>query len=205
MYVPSDFSPSEQTEILDFLKDNPFGTLISNSHNLEPIATHLPLLLKSESEEMLFEGHIARNNKHADLLRSGRTALTIFQGPHAYISSSVYGHQNVPTWNYQSVHVYGTISLMKDEELIKHLHEMVDHHESGREHRLDYSSLPEEMLNAYRKEILGFRITPYRVEAAFKLSQNRNKADFENIITDLDTDKKNRSIIEAMNRSRKKD
>lgn len=205
MYVPSDFSPSEQTEILNFLKDNPFGTLISNSDNVEPIATHLPLLLKSESEEMLFEGHIARNNKHADLLRSGRTALTIFQGPHAYISSSVYGHQNVPTWNYQSVHVYGTISLMKDEELIKHLHEMVDHHESGREHRLDYASLPEEMLNAYRKEILGFRITPYRVEAAFKLSQNRNKTDFENIITDLDTDKKNRSIIEAMNRSRKKD
>jgi transcriptional regulator len=204
MYVPSEFAPQDHTEIIEFLKENPFGTLVSNSENLEPVATHLPLLMKTEQEELIFEGHIAKNNKHSELLRDGRTALCIFQGPHAYISSSVYTHENVPTWNYQSVHVYGTISLMKDSELIAHLKEMVDHHESGREQRLDYSKLPEKMLSAYYKEITGFRITQYRMEAAFKLSQNRNQTDFNNILNDLSKDKKNRSITEAMNRSGKK-
>ena len=202
MYVPKEFSPEDRSEIYDFLKNNPFGTLISNSENLEPVATHLPFLTRTTSDDIVLEGHLARNNKHAELLRDGKTALIIFHGPHAYISSSVYGHQNVPTWNYQAVHVYGVISLMNEAELIRHLEEMVEHHESGREHQLDYASLPEELLTAYRKDILGFRITSYRIEAAFKLSQNRNESDFKRIIDDLSKDKKNRSIIEAMNRSR---
>jgi transcriptional regulator len=204
MYVPNEFNPSDPTEIHDFLKGNPFGILINNSDNQEPLATHLPFLVKPQQDEIVLEGHIARNNKHSELIRDGRSALVIFQGPHAYISSSVYTHQNVPTWNYQSVHVYGTLSKMTDADLSNHLQEMVHHHEAEREQSLDYSGLPSSMIEAYQKEILGFRITSYRIEAAFKLSQNRNETDFHRIIEDLDQDKKNRSIVEAMNRSRKK-
>ena len=93
---------------------------------------------------------------------------------------------------------------MNEDELTQHLEEMVNQHESDREHQLDYGNMPEELLTSYRKEILGFRINSYRTEAAFKLSQNRNDSDFKSITEDLSKDKKNRSIVEAMNRSRNK-
>jgi transcriptional regulator len=43
--------------------------------------------------------------------------LVIFNGPHTYISSSWYDHENVPTWNYIAVHVYGTVKLIEGESL----------------------------------------------------------------------------------------
>ncbi|MFN5879135.1 MAG: FMN-binding negative transcriptional regulator [Flavobacteriales bacterium] len=205
MYVPNEFKPNDASEVHEFLKANPFGILINNSDNQESVATHMPFLIKSNQDELILEGHIARANKHSELIRDARSTLVVFQGPHAYISSSVYSHENVPTWNYQAVHVYGTTSKMSDGELSKHLEEMVHHHESGREHRLDYSKLSEDMIAANQKEILGFKITAYRIEAAFKLSQNRNETDLGNIIEDLNSDEKNRPIVEAMDRSRKKD
>ncbi|SEF39789.1 Putative FMN-binding domain-containing protein [Algoriphagus boritolerans DSM 17298 = JCM 18970] len=42
--------------------------------------------------------------------------LVNFQGPYAYISSSWYNHENVPTWNYLAVHVYGKIRIIEGEE-----------------------------------------------------------------------------------------
>jgi transcriptional regulator len=54
------------------------------------------------------------------------------------------------------------------------------------------------MIEAYKKEILGFRITSTRIEAAYKLSQNRNKEDHKRILADLEKDENNRSIVEAM-------
>jgi predicted FMN-binding regulatory protein PaiB len=55
----------------------------------------------------------------------------------------------------------------------------------------------------YFKEIIGFKITSYKTEAAFKLSQNRNEADFQAIIEDLKKDPSNHSLVRAMLDSRK--
>jgi transcriptional regulator len=43
----------------------------------------------------------------------GNDEVLAFSGPHSYISSSWYDHENVPTWNYIAVHVYGKIKLLK--------------------------------------------------------------------------------------------
>ena len=43
--------------------------------------------------------------------------MIIFPGPHAYVSSSWYDHENVPTWNYIAVHVYGKIKIIEGEQL----------------------------------------------------------------------------------------
>ena len=51
--------------------------------------------------------------------------LVIFQGPHSYISSSWYEHAEVPTWNYQAVHIYGKASILHKEELIDELTTML--------------------------------------------------------------------------------
>lgn len=203
MYVPADFFQNDLVEIEQFLQGNSFGTIVSTNELQLPIASHLPFLIERKGEDFILEGHIAKANQQSDLLKKGKNVLIIFQGPNAYVSSAVYDHPNVPTWNYQSVHIYGSVEPMNGEELRTHLGKMVHHHEHKREKPLDYNSLPKEMLIDYSKDILGFRIKSYKLEAAYKLSQNRNDVDYQHIIDDLSKDKKNRSIIEAMNRSKK--
>ena len=203
MYVPADFLQNDIIEIEQFLQGNSFGTIVSTNEIQLPIASHLPFLIERKGEDFILEGHIAKANQQSDLLKKGGNVLLIFQGPNAYVSSTIYDHPNVPTWNYQSVHLYGSVEPMNGEELRTHLSKMVDQHEHKREKPLDYNSLPKEMLIDYSKDILGFRIKSYKLEAAYKLSQNRNNADHQHIIDDLSKDKKNRSIIEAMNRFKK--
>lgn len=203
MYVPKEFLVSDPKEIESFLLENNFGTLVTTSDNFEPVATHIPFYISTDGDDLILEGHIARANKQSELLKNGKTVLVIFQGPNAYISSSVYSHENVPTWNYQSIHVYGIVRPLTGKEMNSHLEALVTKHEKGQEKPLDYGSLSPEMLQAYLKELVAFRITSYRIEAAYKLSQNRSEHDFQNIVNELDKDKKNRSIVEAMNRLKK--
>lgn len=199
MYAPEPFNISDEEEILRFLRAHPFGMLVQNGENT-PIATHLPFLVLTEDNEIILEAHIAIANPQSQLIRNGKTALVIFQGPHAYVSSSVYHNENVPTWNYQSIHVYGTIKPLSEDELKSHLKNIVDHFEKGRPNPIDTASLPKEMLNSYQKEILGFRIVIYKLEAAYKLSQNRNSLDHGAIMNDLSRDPQNERIVKEMSR-----
>jgi transcriptional regulator len=205
MYVPHEFSVSDLNEIAVFLQYHSFGIIVSNQGNFEPIATHLPFVIKKNGDQFILEGHLSKHNHQTDILKKGKKVMVIFQGPHAYVSSSVYTHVNVPTWNYQAVHLYGTIDLLDKKETERHLKELVETHEADRDHSFDLSTLSAEMLATYQNEIVCFRIESYRIEAAFKLSQNRNYVDYERIIDDLSKDKKNRPITEAMDRSRKSD
>jgi transcriptional regulator len=203
MYIPADFLQSDINEIEQFLHDNSFGTIVSTNELQLPIATHLPFLIERNGNDIILEGHMAKANQQSALLKKGKNVLLIFQGPNAYVSSAVYDHPNVPTWNYQAVHIHGTVEPMAEVELHTHLGKMVSLHEGKRETPLNYDTLPAEMLKSYSQEIIGFKIVSFNMEAAYKLSQNRNDADHQNIIDDLSKDKKNRSIIEAMNRSKK--
>lgn len=185
MYVPKEFKEKDQQELLGFLRLNPLGTIVSTTGTPEPMASHIPLMAKVENEEIWLEGHLALVNPQAELLKEGKTVLVIFQGPDAYISASVYGHVNVPTWNYQSVHMYGIVEQMTTPELIRHLDESVDYFESQRHQKLTFADFPEKMIEAMVTAIAGVRIRVYKTEAAYKMSQNRNDKDYENIIADL--------------------
>lgn len=201
MYIPEEFKITDPSIISEFIQKHPFGLLVQ-SGDLEPVATHLPFLIKNDGENYVLEGHLAKSNPHSTIIRSGKTAMTIFNGSHGYVSSTVYGHPNVPTWNYQAVHIYGTLEVLSETELICHLEEVVDHFESDRENKLDLKKLPQEMLNSYRQEIVGFRLNSYRVEAAFKLSQNRNDEDHQRIIDDLGKCPINQELVDAMKKHR---
>lgn len=197
MYTPKEFKVEDPKEQLDFIKSNVLGTLISTSSNLEPIASHIPFYVREEAP-LVLEGHISRANNHHELLRNGKNAMLIFQGPNGYISSSVYGHENVPTWNYQAIHVYGTISLLNDVDMENHLADLMTLHESNRDNKKEFSKLPKKLIDDYKKEILCFRLTAYRTEVSYKLSQNRNKSDHEAIIHDLEQKEEHKSLVTAM-------
>lgn len=201
MYIPKEFKVTDPKEIIDFAKNNPFGILVQ-SGDLEPFGTHLPFLFRENDDQLIAEGHVARANPQSHAIRTGKTALIVLTGAHGYISSSVYSHQNVPTWNYQAVHIYGTLEVMEDLELKMHLEQIVEKFEATRTKKLDLNQLSEDMLDAYRKEIVGFRLNAYRTEAAFKLSQNRNEIDHQRIIEDLDQCPMNKDLIAAMKKFR---
>lgn len=65
----------------------------------------------------------------------------MLQGPHSYISSSWYENEEVPTWNYQAVHIYGKASILDKEELIDELTTMLKKYEEHRENSVLWDKL----------------------------------------------------------------
>jgi transcriptional regulator len=202
MHSPPLFTIDDRSTVIDFLNNNSFGTLIQSNES-EPIASHLPFQIRENEEELLLTAHLSKRNPHAQLIRNGKTALVTFLGPHGYVSSSVYDHPNVPTWNYQSVHVYGTVSLVSDTQMKEHLNQLVEKHELNRDHPLEMEKLPSELIETYLSEIIAFNIISYRVEGIFKLSQNRHSNDFKSIIADLSKTPQNDALVKAMRDSQK--
>lgn len=188
MYIPKYFKVTNFDEIQEFVQMNSFGTLITTKKG-KPIATHLPLQLMKEEEAYYITGHMAYGNPQWRTFETCESALVTFQGPHAYISSSWYEQENVPTWNYQSVHVYGIPSILSEEELKQDLTKLLQKYEKHRENPVLWDNLSPSLLEREIKGIVGFKITVEEIQASYKLSQNRNETDYRNIIDQLKTEK----------------
>lgn len=185
MYVNPINRWEDEPEIISFIQKNAFATLI-NQGNIRPFATHLPFVLdQNKAGEPILTGHLAKANPQWKDLPDQGEVLVLFQGPHAYISSSWYNHENVPTWNYLAVHVYGEIKIIKGEELQDHLKKLVDTYEEGRPNRVSVEGMSPNYLDSQVRALVGFEIKITEVQASAKLSQNRDKVNFEQIITEL--------------------
>jgi transcriptional regulator len=173
MYIPAAFAERDLTRLHEFIERHSFGLLVSQVDAL-PFATHLPFLLdRTAGPHGALIGHMARANPQwgeAD----GQTVLTIFSGPHAYISPTWYeAEQVVPTWNYIAVHAYGRIQIIEDESvLLGIVHETVRLYESAmpRPWSFDGSGTFAERMLA---QIVGFRIEIDKIEGKWKLNQNQ--------------------------------
>jgi transcriptional regulator len=104
------------------------------------------------------------------------------------VSSSWYNHENVPTWNYIAVHVYGKLSILNEQELMGSLNRLVDKYESNSVNPVKVEKLSENTLRSI-KGIVGFKIKIENIHSAYKLSQNRNDEDHHNIVKELQNTK----------------
>jgi transcriptional regulator len=185
MYIPKFNEENDQARIVDFIHKNSFGILVS-AHNDIPFATHIPMALEmGENDTQILRGHVARANPHWQLWQQPVPALVIFSSAHAYISSSWYEQTTVSTWNYLAVHVYGTIQIVDDETLYESLRKLTNKYENAQEKPLYFEELGENEIRKMMRAIVGFEITIDRIEAKAKLSQNRNDADYKNIVQQL--------------------
>lgn len=203
MYIPKHFQNNDLPEIESFIHSNGFALLVTTANNL-PIASHIPIELKANKSGIkVLQGHLSRGNPQWKSLNEAN-GLAIFQGPHAYISSSWYNHVNVPTWNYIAVHVYGKIRIMSDEELYMSLSSLVDKYESGMEKPVTVDGMKEYAIQQM-KGIVGIEMTIEKMEGKWKLSQNRDKEDFKNIITELEklNDENAKLVAEEMKKINK--
>ena len=85
MYVPKSFEETDQDRLHEFIEKHSFATLVSHSA-AESFASHLPLLLDRDAgSHGKLIGHMARANPQWRQAE-GQEVLTIFHGPHAYVS-----------------------------------------------------------------------------------------------------------------------
>ncbi len=196
MYIPNDFQEVRTEEIMNLIKNYPLACIVANTKD-GLIATHVPLIMKTDNTLI---GHIAVNNDMRILVSDDQEVLCIFKGEDAYISANYYpskfeDHKKVPTWNYQVVHIYGNITYFTDNKsklsavgMLTKISEEKANGNSG----WKMSDAPKEYLMDQLKELIVFEINISRIQAQSKLSQNREKRDFDSVIKNLkETGKEN--------------
>ena len=101
MYVPAHFQEKELDAIHQLVRDHSFGMLMVNGDQV-PEVSHLPLHLKTSSNQDRIMGHLALANPQAAWIENDKPALAVFSGVDSYISPKWYVDENqFPTWNYQ--------------------------------------------------------------------------------------------------------
>src|SRR4030095_4291605 len=153
MYISKLYREEDRTKILEFLHQNEFATLVTYDGE-KPTASHLLMEVAQEGEKLFVNGHMSKANPLWKTFDKHPEVLIIFQGPHTYISPTWYDHVNVPTWNYQAVHLYGEPRLVTAlDELQTMLSHLVAKQEGTSTYRLE--SLPSDFVMSQMKGIVG--------------------------------------------------
>ncbi len=201
MYIPTIYKNEDPIAINEFLQKNSFGILV-NQVDGKPWATHIPLELDTnENGKQILQGHLSKENPQWKSFTADSLVLAIFSGPHSYISPSWYDHENVPTWNYTAVHVYGTIKIIEGEALLVALKKLIDKYESKSENPIRIEDLSEETMRQ-TNGIIAFEIEINEIHAVHKLSQNRDDKNHQNIISELNKTGESNSVAIAKEMSK---
>ena len=181
LYTPRHFAVEGEAEARALIRAHPFATLITSTAG-EPHVTHLPLLLDDDGT---LTGHMARANPHWQAFEAGHT-LAIFHGPHAYITPNWYVDptSEVPTWNYAAVHAHGQPELIDDPAaklaVVDGTSAVFESPAAPWTRQVEGSRLA-----ALLDAIVVFRWQPTRLEAKFKMNQNKTPADRAQVIAYL--------------------
>lgn len=181
MYLPDHFAESDPAEIGAIMEGAPLACVVAQTA-AGLVANHLPLLAAPDGTLI---GHVALANAMHRQMDAGQEVLAIFRGHDAYVSPNSYPtkaehHRHVPTWNYQVVHVHGTITFQHDVArkraavgLLTRLHERRRNGDAA----WRMADAPRDYMDDMLAAIVAFRIAPLRVLAKSKLSQNRVDVD----------------------------
>ncbi|MEZ6126804.1 MAG: FMN-binding negative transcriptional regulator [Planctomycetaceae bacterium] len=182
MYIPPSFRIDDSARLSAFMNAHSFATLITCDEGV-PFASHLPVRHFCERGICTtLVSHMARANPQWRHFSNGAEVLTIFSGPHAYISPSWYATDvAVPTWNYTTTHVYGIPVLLDDHtQIVAMLDETVRFYEQSFAQPWP-GILPDDLRSRLIDSIVAFQIRVTRIEGKFKLGQNRSADDLEGV------------------------
>ena len=186
VYLPPHFTEARPEVLAAHLERHDFALIVSHGHG-GLIASHVPVMVEYDGPQLHLLAHLARPNPQlADL--ADAEALTIFSGPHAYISPSWYeGGPAVPTWNYADVHAYGRVRLVEGRAWLRGLvRRLSERHEAANPAPWRMQDLPERYVERMLNGIVGLDIAVSRLEGKYKLSQNRPPGDRPRIIAALE-------------------
>jgi transcriptional regulator len=189
MYVPKHFAEQDAAVLREAIVRFPFATLVT-AYGGALVANHLPMLADPERSDVLL-CHVARANVLWSTVDERNEALAIFAGPDAYISPAFYPSKRehgrvVPTWNYVTVHVYGTLRVVDDVEGKRRIVTLLTNaHEGTRDEPWHVTDAPESFVEQQLGAIVGLELRVDRIVGKWKLGQNRTPADREGAETGL--------------------
>ena len=194
MYIPASFNENRLEKLHDLIVNGPLGLLVTHGSNgLE--ASPIPFLLyPDEGEHGVLRAHLAKANPHWKSLIGQAECLIVFQGPEGYVTPSWYPskaetHKVVPTWNYATVHVWGSPQVIDDVAwLRRQVDDLTSFHERPRPQPWSVSDAPADYIANQMKAIIGIEIPISRIEGKWKMSQNKDKADREGVINGMRSD-----------------
>ena len=185
MYLPTHFEETSTDELYRLIDAHPLGALILNMPSgLD--ANHIPFEIdrKSAGHGRLL-AHVARANPLWQEAKNGDAALVIFSAGDAYISPNWYPskhefHKQVPTWNYQVVHVHGKINIRDDEKFVRGVvGRLTRVHEAraGDAKPWKMADSSADYIDDMITKIVGIEIEITRLVGKRKLSQNKDERD----------------------------
>ena len=168
-YPLKPFQADDPGRLHKVISEYPLATVISQGPEF-PAVSQLPLVL--DSDRNVLQGHLDRNNPHANVLMHGGNVYALFNGPNHYMSPAIYPDSQYPGWNYVSVHVEGVVETIKDSgwltELLLRTAEQNEPADSG--YRLKPTQRGFDSLVRY---IVGFEIKIMDIRGIFKLAQDK--------------------------------
>jgi transcriptional regulator len=194
MYTPSYHREDDPATLVAFARANRFAALVTVGPDGAPRATHLPFVIQAaphgepnSAPEVRLIAHLAVANPQWQDFASGREALVIFSGPHAYISPTRYERPlSVPTWNYVAVHAYGVAVVLDDPVRKRRALDLLISQEEP-EFAAQLAGYPDAVVEGKLKGIVAFEMRVDRFEARYKLSQDRTEGERRAIIGTLAT------------------
>jgi transcriptional regulator len=188
MYVPKPNAVGSDAEVRSMIDATDIAHLVSTTAD-GLLATTLPVLLEGDS----LLGHVARANPHWRGVVAGSESMAILVGPDAYVSPAWYATKRehgrvVPTWNYTSVHVYGTLVVHDERDwklgLVRRL---TERHELRRDEPWGVDDAPAEYIDRMLDAIVGLELRISRIDAKRKVSQGRDQRDIDGAIAGLES------------------
>lgn len=181
------FAMTDMAELRRVIDENPWMTLVSATPD-GMVASHYAVLLDERRDDLTVVGHVGKPD---DLIHGlgERELLIVVQGPHGYVSPGWYPETaSVPTWNFVSVHLSGVPEILSTEENLAVLDRLVARFESAMpQPRLMWEPPnTEDYVRRLERGTVGFRLTPTRVVAKRKLSQNRPDDVVDTVIAGLE-------------------
>lgn len=196
MHTPSIFAEENIDSIADFIAANPLATLVAQTaEGIE--ACHIPLFWHHENSDSdgkrdCLYGHFARKNPIYQNALPKTSWLIIFQDSGHYVSPNWYPtkaktHKEVPTWNYQSIHIQSQMTLIEDVDQLKWiLQTMTMQQETISANPWLLEDAPAAYIDAMCRGIIGFKLTTDSIQAQYKLSQNKTLENIEGVINGLE-------------------
>jgi transcriptional regulator len=185
VYVPAHFAAPD--DAVAQLLAAPGAVDLVSSTPAGLTATTLPMLHDPQAHTLT--GHLARTNTQwRDTVGE---VLVIVRGPDAYVSPSWYASKAehgrvVPTWDYVLAHVHGELVVHDDVDwLAAHVTRLTEAHEGARPDPWAVTDAPARFIAGQLRAIVGVEVRITRVEAKWKLSQNRPEADVDGVVAGL--------------------
>ncbi|AGP51914.1 FMN-binding negative transcriptional regulator [Streptomyces rapamycinicus] len=194
------FALTDPEQLKQLIAGHGWATLIT-ADGAAPVVSHLPVLVDEPEtgSGIAVVGHLARAD--AETHRLGEhDAVLVVQGPHGYVSPSIYGTgPYVPTWNFVVAHLHGHPTVLGADATFDVLRRTVDHFEGTRPRPWSLDTVAD-YAQSIAPHTTGFRLEPTRVVGKHKLSQDKPRETVERVVAALagDDPHRNPELADAM-------